>query len=242
MSRDSRARNSCREYAGRYTYVLPSRARRSSPFSCSRVMIVMTVVYASWRVRARSSTTSRTVALPRDQTRSMTCASSEPRNLSSPRRIRFSLPTSPVATTSFCSFPTEFRSGRSFFALGRVGEREVRVREREVQQHHDVPVRRLPLVAGTADEPGALERDQVGVREGLRNVGPDRGAHHAALTDEEGVEDLQARRRRGRRERLGGPRVPAVLQRPEKLRLRAEEVELPFRDGHGSPRSCTTPL
>jgi len=41
-------------------------------------MIVMTVVYASERLFARSSTTSRTVAARRFQSRSMTAVSSGP--------------------------------------------------------------------------------------------------------------------------------------------------------------------
>src|SRR5437868_6102553 len=119
-------------------------------------MIVITVVYASWRVRARSPTISRTVALPRDQTRSITCASREPRNLSSPLRIRFNFPTSPAAITSFCR------------------EREVAVREREMEKHDNVTVGRLPLFAAPSHQTGALQCRQVGVRQRLRDVGPHR--------------------------------------------------------------------
>src|SRR5258708_40175543 len=50
-------------------------------------MIVITVVYASERSLARSSTTSRTVACRRFQRRSMTAVSSGPRKVFAPRLV-----------------------------------------------------------------------------------------------------------------------------------------------------------
>src|SRR5438105_10771877 len=104
-------------------------------------MIVITVVYASSRVRARSSTMSRTVAERRFHRRAMTSVSSGPRNFSSAfsglRRRRRSgrltrrLSRSPPADGNA---PTPQQTGMT------LGEALPPVRERDVELDDEMPV------------------------------------------------------------------------------------------------------
>src|SRR5438552_12192465 len=94
-------------------------------------MIVITVVYASERSFARSSTTSRTVAWRRFQSRSMTAVSSGPRKVFAPRlvTIRSSHLSPQIAA------PLE-QAGMPF------ANQFPAVRQREVQPDDEVPVAR----------------------------------------------------------------------------------------------------
>ena len=113
-------------------------------------MIVITVVYASSRVFARSSTMSRTVAERRFQRRTMTSVSSGPRNFSSAfsgrRRRRRSgrltprLSSAPSPNGDTLSLPQETRVP--------VGQTLPSVRQRDVELDDQMPV--AQLVKGSA--------------------------------------------------------------------------------------------
>src|SRR5258708_20674598 len=100
-------------------------------------MIVITVVYASSRLLPRSSTTSRTVAWRRFQSRSMTAVSSGPRNVfEPPRRARFKRRTSSLTPASShlpLLVATPFHQPRMALA-----DDPPAPREREVERHEAV--------------------------------------------------------------------------------------------------------
>src|SRR5438874_8640745 len=136
-------------------------------------MTVITVVYARPRERARSSTTSRTVAGPRFQKRSITAVSSGPRR--SPlaaRRIRRSgLVT--ARSSHFARAPEASARQHPRMALR---DALLAVRERGVELHDVVPVarhirdtdRRLPAL----DESGERHRGKLALRVRLRQPAP----------------------------------------------------------------------
>src|SRR2546430_17675057 len=116
-------------------------------------MIVITVVYASERSFARSSTTSRTVACRRFQSRSITAVSSGPRKVFAPRLVTIrSSHLSPQIAAPF------EQAGMPF------ADQFPAVREREGQAPDEVPVARQvdPATRPPAplDDAGAGHRRQ----------------------------------------------------------------------------------
>src|SRR5438876_763411 len=150
-------------------------------------MIVITVVYASSRVRARSSTMSRTVAERRFHSRTMTSVSSGPRNFSS----------------AFSGLRSRRRSGRLMPRLSRapaangdplpppeetrvpLGEALASVRERDVKLDDEMPV--AWLVGGSArafapfDDAEEHEGGELPFGVALLHVRPDRRALRGVL-------------------------------------------------------------
>src|SRR5438128_4441140 len=145
-------------------------------------MIVMTVVYASWRLRPRSSTMSRTVADRRFHRRSMISASSGPRNFSSAlsgrRRRRKSGPRtfrlSRAAAAQRHRRPAPEQPGMP------LAESLATVGERDMQLDHQMPVTRD--VHGPASFVAALhearqgERGELALGIALLEPRPHRGA------------------------------------------------------------------
>src|SRR5260221_12779463 len=127
-------------------------------------MIVITVVYASERSFARSSTMSRTVACLRFQRRSMTAVSSGPRKVFAPRLVTIrSSHLSPQIAAPF------EQAGMPFAA------HLPAVRERQVQADDEVPVPRQGNRASgpgpTPDQSGEGHRPQPPPGVGLSQAG-----------------------------------------------------------------------
>src|SRR5881628_1900459 len=122
-------------------------------------MMVITVVYASERSFARSSTTSRTVACRRFQRRSMTAVSSGPRKVFAPRLV--TIRSSHLSAQIAAPFEEPWLAFADHLAP---------VREREMQGDDEVPVpRRVHRPAGpvaSLDESGEGHRRELalGVR------------------------------------------------------------------------------
>src|SRR5260221_726991 len=149
-------------------------------------MIVITVVYASERSFARSSTMSRTVACLRFQRRSMTAVSSGPRKVFAPRlvTIRSSHLSPQIAA------PLE-QAGMPF------APQLAAVRERQVQADDEVPVARQGDRAHDERSPGEhpeaelLPEGEAADEQGLRRDEDlrERDGGRAQLPIEPGVED-----------------------------------------------------
>src|SRR2546423_410861 len=154
-------------------------------------MIVITVVYASSRVFARSSTMSRTVAERRFQRRTMTSASSGPRNFSS----------------AFSGLRRRRRSGRLTSRLSRspaadgnapapqqtrvpFGQGLAPVGERDMKLDDEVPIPRLVDRAARAfsplDHPGERERGEFALGVTLVDAGP-AGPHEGPSEEDPGA-------------------------------------------------------
>src|SRR5438445_6980123 len=139
-------------------------------------MIVITVVYASERSFPRSSTTSRTVAWRRFQSRSMTAVSSGPRKVFAPRLVtlRSSHLSSQIAAP--------FEEARLAFA-----DHLAPVRESEMQRDDQMSVaRRVHRPAGhvaSLDESGEGHRRELALGIRLIEIGPERGPLRGVLAD-----------------------------------------------------------
>src|SRR5438067_10368416 len=141
-------------------------------------MIVITVVYASERLFARSSTTSRTVARRRFQSRSMTAVSSGPRNVfGPPRRARFSRRMSP-ATAGSSHLSPQIAAALQETRVPLADELAA-VCERDVERHDEMTVTgRVSRPAGAVaafEQSRERHRGELALRDRLAPAGPPRG-------------------------------------------------------------------
>src|SRR5438093_5455200 len=177
-------------------------------------MMVMTVVYASSRERARSSTMSRTVADRRFQRRSMTSASSGPRNFSSAfsgrRKRRRSGPRTPrlsrAAAAQGHRGPAPEQPGMA------LADRLATVCERDVQLDYQMPVTRhvdrSVCFVAALDEAHEGERRQLALGVALLEPRPHRRALRGVLADRQRMQQTQPTRVG---DPLQPPRRPPVL-------------------------------
>src|SRR6266542_477207 len=203
-------------------------------------MIVITVVYASERDRAKSSTTSRTVACRRFHSRSITADSSGPRNRSRPRagrlRRRRSSATPRLSRLPLVRTPRHPTAGQEAgmpFAGGLPP-----VRERDVQLDHEVSIAghvdRLRAPVAPLDQAGEDHGRELALRVRLVEPGPDRGTLRGVLADRQRVDELQSARIGQGSEREGGALIGIVVRPLEQRRIALKEVELPV-DAHLRP-------
>src|SRR5258708_11915309 len=183
-------------------------------------MIVITVVYASERSFARSSTTSRTVACRRFQRRSMTAVSSGPRKVFAPRLVTVrSSHLSPQIAAPF------EQAGMPF------ADELPAVREREVQADDELPVaRRVDGTGGPVaplDEAGEGNRRELALGVRLIQTGPEGSARRGVLSDRERVEELQpACVREGAQVRRGAV-IGVVVRALEQRGVAVGQIPLP---------------
>src|SRR5437773_1340841 len=150
----------------------------------------MTVVYASPRVRRRSSTMSRTVRGPRFQTLSMTAVSSGPN--SSPAAARRMRRRGAVTrrsshlTRAAEPAPREHARVALADALVPVGEREVELDD-VVAVPRDVGHAHRLLTA--IDDAGERHGRELALGEGLRQARPDRRALRGVLAERQSVKE-----------------------------------------------------
>src|SRR5256885_10185182 len=152
-------------------------------------MIVITVVYASSRVFARSSTMSRTVAERRFHRRTMTSVSSGPRNFSSAfsglrRRRRSGRLTPRLSRAPSANADPLPASQETRVALG---EALSSMRERDVKLDDQMPVawlvQRAARALASLDDAQERERGELAFRVALLDAGPHRSALCGVLAE-----------------------------------------------------------
>src|SRR5438874_2072926 len=184
---------------------------------------------------------SRTVADRRRQSRSITSASSGPRNFSSAfsgrrRRRRSGLPTARLSSAAASDVPGGAAPQQLRVPLARA---LAAVRESDVQLHDEMAVTRLVQRSARSltplDHPRERHRRQLTLGVGLIESRPDRRSLRGLFADREGVQEPEAPSVREPLQGVRGTLVVVVAGALVERRIAREEIEVPVFDRHFAP-------